>query len=112
MNIGNPPSWRKALLALKLTRGVTVSVSDEEIMRAKRIIDSSGVGCEPASAATVAGLKKLRAGGLIDPEETAAAILTGHILKDVDALEEMYGEEMLHLGDEPLSPKSVRDRLP
>ncbi|WP_083485010.1 threonine synthase [Paenibacillus ihumii] len=112
MNIGNPPSWRKALLALKLTRGVTVSVSDEEIMRAKRIIDSSGVGCEPASAATVAGLKKLRAGGVIDPEETAAAILTGHILKDVDALEEMYGEEMLHLGDEPLSPKSVRDKLP
>lgn len=112
MNIGNPPSWRKALAALELTQGVTVAVSDEEIMLAKRVIDRSGVGCEPASAATLAGLKKLRANGTIDKEETAVAILTGHMLKDVAALEELYSEEITHMpGGELLSPEAVRIAL-
>ncbi|MNJ63465.1 Threonine synthase [compost metagenome] len=111
MNIGNPPSWRKALSALELTQGVTVSVSDEEIMMAKGVIDRSGIGCEPASAATVAGLKKLRTGGVIDKDETAVAILTGHMLKDVDALEELYGEEIIKISGEPLSPEHIKECL-
>jgi threonine synthase len=82
MNIGNPPSWRKAQAMLNQTKGVTVSVTDEEIIAAKQLIDRSGIGCEPASAAAVAGLKKLTDCQIIDSDETALCILTGHILKD------------------------------
>ncbi|QGQ98545.1 threonine synthase [Paenibacillus psychroresistens] len=82
MNIGNLPSWRKAQAMLSQTKGVTVSVTDEEILAAKQLIDRSGIGCEPASAATVAGLRKLTASLIIDPDETALCVLTGHILKD------------------------------
>jgi threonine synthase len=83
LNIGNPPGWKKALYYTILqTDGITACVSDAEIMEAKSIIDRSGIGCEPASAATVAGLRKLVAAGDIHPEETAVCILTGHLLKD------------------------------
>jgi len=88
MNIGNPPSWRKARDFLSRTGGTTCSVTDEEIMEAKALVDRSGIGCEPASAATVAGLRKLIAEKKIDPEESAACILTGNLLKDTDVLRE------------------------
>lgn len=93
LNIGNPPSWKKAKHALKETDGITASVSDTEILNAKAIIDRSGIGCEPASAATVAGLKKLVDEKKIDKDETALCILTGHILKDTDALKEYHSED-------------------
>ncbi|WP_054955648.1 threonine synthase [Paenibacillus dakarensis] len=86
LNIGNPPSWRKALRTLEETNGVTCSVTDDEIFNAKAIVDKSGIGCEPASAATVAGLKKLISQNVIDKDETAVCILTGNLLKDTDAL--------------------------
>lgn len=91
LNIGNPPSWRKALRVLQLTNGVTASVSDGQIMQAKVMIDRSGLGCEPASASTLAGLVKLREQGVIAADETAACMLTGHLLKDIEALSELYG---------------------
>ncbi|MFD0678089.1 MULTISPECIES: threonine synthase [unclassified Paenibacillus] len=91
MNIGNPPSWKKALLyAVGQTNGVTASVTDEEIMNAKAVIDQSGIGCEPASAASVAGLKKLVDEGVIDREATAVCLLTGNMLKDTDAIREYH----------------------
>lgn len=90
LNIGNPPSWQKALHALRITNGVTVAVDDQEIMKAKRIIDRTGLGCEPASASTLAGLRKLVSKQTIDKDETAVCIVTGHILKDTEALEELY----------------------
>ncbi|MDB5085240.1 MAG: rhiB [Bacilli bacterium] len=90
LNIGNPPSWKKAQRTLKRTNGVTISVSDEEIMEAKAVVDQSGIGCEPASAATVAGLRKLVARQVIDQDESAVCILTGNILKDTDILEEYH----------------------
>lgn len=93
LNIGNPPSWKKAKHALKETNGITASVSDTEILNAKAIIDRSGIGCEPASAATVAGLKKLVDQQKIDKDETALCILTGNILKDTDALKEYHSED-------------------
>ncbi|WP_129708056.1 threonine synthase [Priestia megaterium] len=93
LNIGNPPSWKKAKHALKETNGITDSVSDTEILNAKAIIDRSGIGCEPASAATVAGLKKLVDEKKIDKDETALCILTGNILKDTDALKEYHSED-------------------
>ncbi|XEC92931.1 threonine synthase [Paenibacillus tarimensis] len=86
LNIGNPPSWRKAADALAFTNGLTVSVSDDEIFAAKAVVDRSGIGCEPASAAAVAGLKKLVESRIVDKDETAICILTGHLLKDTEAL--------------------------
>jgi threonine synthase len=66
---------------------VTASVSDKEILEAKALIDRSGIGCEPASAATLAGLRKLVASGTVGKDETAACLLTGSLLKDTDAIE-------------------------
>ncbi|MBD0380759.1 threonine synthase [Paenibacillus sedimenti] len=90
LNIGNPPSWRKARRVLEETGGVTTSVSDAEILDAKAVIDRSGIGCEPASAAALAGLRKLVRAGIADKDETAVCILTGHLLKDTDALKEYH----------------------
>jgi threonine synthase len=85
IKIGNPVSWKKALSAIKYTKGVVESVTDQEIMDAKAVIDSAGVGCEPASAASVAGAKKLFSAGVIDKGDKVACIITGNILKDPDS---------------------------
>jgi threonine synthase len=61
---------------------VVLAVSDAEILEAKAVIDASGVGCEPASAASVAGVRRLVADGTIRPGEQVVAVLTGHVLKD------------------------------
>ena len=84
IRIGNPRSWRKALRAVQFTGGFVMDVTDDEIAEAKAVIGQDGVGCEPASAATLAGLHKLRSEHVIDPEARVAAILTGHVLKDTD----------------------------
>ncbi|MEC0370971.1 threonine synthase [Paenibacillus chibensis] len=88
LNIGHPPSWQIARRALRLCQGVTCSVTDEEILEAKRMIDRSGIGCEPASASTLAGLTKLMREQVIDKDERALCILTGNLLKDTDILTE------------------------
>ncbi|OPA77688.1 threonine synthase [Paenibacillus selenitireducens] len=90
LNIGNPPSWRKAMRYIQQCNGITASVSDEEIMNAKAIIDASGIGCEPASAATLAGLRQLVENQWIHPEERAVCVLTGHMLKDTHAIESYH----------------------
>lgn len=82
IRIGNPVNWEKALKSIKATNGLVVRVSDNEIMAAKRIVDRSGIGCEPASAASLAGVRKLVAEGRIDHNDTVVSVLTGHILKD------------------------------
>ncbi len=85
IKIGNPVSWKKALKAIKLTKGVVEQVSDQEIMDAKAIVDSSGIGCEPASAASVAGAKKLLEKGILNRNEQVVCIITGNLLKDTDS---------------------------
>ena len=82
IKIGAPVSWRKALKAIHATRGLVEQASDQEIMDAKAVVDRSGVGCEPASAASVAGAKKLVETGVIDSGEEVVCILTGNLLKD------------------------------
>jgi len=82
IRIGNPASWRKALRVLDTTGGTVEEVSEAEIALAKAEIGSDGVGCEPASAVTMAGLKKLVARKFIAPDESVVLILTGHVLKD------------------------------
>jgi threonine synthase len=82
IRIGNPRSWKKAMRVLRFTNGFVLDVTDEEIGDAKEAIGRDGIGCEPASATTLAGLRKLVAQKQIDPEAKIVAILTGHVLKD------------------------------
>jgi threonine synthase len=82
IKIGNPVSWEKALRSIKETNGTVEQVSDNEIMDAKAVIDASGIGCEPASAASVAGVKKLREAGVIAMDESVVCVLTGNLMKD------------------------------
>ncbi|MGC2245126.1 MAG: threonine synthase [Terriglobales bacterium] len=84
IRIGNPASWKKALRVLRATGGRVEQVSEVEIAEAKAEIGADGIGCEPASAVTLAGLKKLRASGFVKPNEFVVLILTGHLLKDPD----------------------------
>jgi threonine synthase len=82
IRIGDPASWDRAVDAIRFTNGVVAAVTDEEILAAKAVIDASGVGCEPASAASVAGVRALAARGVIGPDDRVVAVLTGHVLKD------------------------------
>ena len=84
IRIGNPRSWRKALQAIHYTDGLVMDVTDEEIGEAKAMIGRDGIGCEPASATTLAGIRKLVAQGKLEPDAQIVAILTGHALKDTD----------------------------
>jgi threonine synthase len=87
LNIGDPPNWPKAMrYAMQQTDGVTVAVSDDEILDAKWRIDRSGIGCEPASAASLAGLRSLVASGVIQADATAVCVLTGNLLKDTQSI--------------------------
>ncbi len=85
IKIGNPVNYPKAVRTLQWTDGVVEQVNDQEIMDAKALIDAQGIGCEPASGTTLAGLRKLVESGVIQPNETVVGLLTGHILKDPDA---------------------------
>ena len=84
IRIGNPASWRKATRVIQESGGWCLDVSEAEIAIAKAELGSEGLGCEPASAVTLAGLKKLRAQGVIGSSETVVLVLTGHTLKDAD----------------------------
>lgn len=86
IRIGDPVSYEKAVASIRYTHGVVEEVTDAELLAAKREIDEMGIGCEPASATTLAGVKKLRAAGTIGPADRIACVLTGHILKDTDAI--------------------------
>jgi threonine synthase len=82
IRIGTPASWKKAVRVLEATGGAVEQVSEIEIALAKTEIGADGIGCEPASAVTLAGLKKLVKQGFVKAEETVVLILTGHLLKD------------------------------
>src|SRR5205814_6353898 len=84
IRIGNPASWKKALRVITESEGTVEQVSEIEIALAKAEIGSEGIGCEPASAVTLAGLKKLVKQGFVKANESVALILTGHVLKDAD----------------------------
>jgi threonine synthase len=84
IRIGHPANWKKARRVLDWAGGWCESVTDEEIFEAKRVLAEDGVGCEPASAATVAGLRKLVRAGKIDRRADVVCVLTGHQLKDTD----------------------------
>jgi threonine synthase len=84
IRIGNPASWKKALRVIRESEGTVEQVSEIEIAMAKSEIGAEGIGCEPASAVTLAGLKKLVRQGFVKTHESVVLILTGHALKDAD----------------------------
>ena len=92
IRIGDPASYDRAVRAIRETNGVVIALSDADILDAKAVVDSSGVGCEPASAASVAGARTLVARGVIRPDESVVGVLTGHILKDSDILLKYHRE--------------------
>lgn len=86
IRIGNPVNYAKARVVIQATDGVVTQVTDEEILAAKAAIDGSGLGCEPASACSLAGTRRLVGAGIIGRGESVVAILTGHVLKDADVI--------------------------
>jgi threonine synthase len=86
IRIGDPASYDRGVRAIRETRGVVAAVSDDAILEAKAVVDASGAGCEPASAASVAGVKQLRKAGVIKAGDSVVAILTGHVLKDAETV--------------------------
>ncbi len=86
IKIGDPASIGRARKAIQFTNGIVARVSDREILDAKAHIDRCGIGCEPASAATLAGVRKLAGAGMIGPDESVVGVLTGHLLKDTEAV--------------------------
>lgn len=99
IKIGAPVSWQKALRAVIASGGTVLSVSEQEMADAKAIIGREGVGCEPASASTVAGIRRLVADGVIGADEDVVAVLTGHVLKDTDYAIEYHQENLFSDGD-------------
>jgi len=93
INIGNPASTPRARRTIEQTGGIVTTVTDAEIMDAKAAIDRVGIGCEPASAASLAGTRRLVAEGVIAPDATVVGIVTGHLLKDTESV------VAYHLGD-------------
>src|SRR5487761_2478467 len=84
IRIGDPVSWPKAWREVTASNGVVEQVTEQEIADAKAQIGRCGIGCEPASAATLAGLRKLTAAGTVSRDADVVAVLTGHVLKDTD----------------------------
>lgn len=97
IRIGNPASWKLAEVARDESNGLIDSVTDEEILKAYKLMTSKeGVFSEPASNASIAGLLKLHEQGKLEPNQTVVAILTGNGLKDPDTA--------IDLLDSPITP--------
>ena len=120
IRIGNPVNAPKALPGIRETGGTAVAVSDDEITEAQREIAGEGVGVEPASAASVAGLHKLRAEGVVEEDESVVCLTTGHLLKDPDAAAKAGNDPepvansteavLDHIGASSSVGRSVRER--
>ena len=108
IRIGNPASWKGAVAARDESEGLIDAVSDDEILEAQRMVAGlEGVFCEPASAAGVAGVRRLRREGRIGPDEVVVCVLTGHGLKDPDAVQAEEGA----LTPIPADLASIREAL-
>ncbi len=107
IRIGDPRSWRKALRALRETGGTCEAATDDEILEAKAAVDAAGIGCEPASAASVAGVRKLVAAGTIERGARVACILTGHVLKDPETTVSYHASERLGANRPVPAPDSI-----
>ena len=94
IRIGDPVSWPKALHEVTASNGVVEQVSEQEIADAKAVIGQCGIGCEPASAATLAGIRKLTGAGTMAADADVVAVLTGNVLKDPDYIYRYHSGEL------------------
>ncbi len=112
IRIGNPVNFEKAKRSIEFTNGVVVEVSDRDILLAKREIDSMGIGCEPASASSLAGLYKMLEEGIVKNDETVVLILTGNLLKDPDTVVKFHTGEIDGISQEFINrPIPVRSDI-
>jgi len=102
IEISRPVNLKKCLRTIDICNGVVRAVTDEEICDAKAIIGKYGLGCEPASAATIAGLKHLRSEGVIEANERVACVLTGHPLKDPNVTVNYHKEKQGKFSNPPI----------
>jgi threonine synthase len=107
IEINRPVNLTKALRALEWCNGVVREVTDQEMLDAKAKVGAGGLGCEPASAASVAGVKRLRQEGVVSPDERVVCILTGHQLKDPTATVAYHSSDPKTF-DEVLGKRGVR----
>ena len=103
IKIGAPVSWQKAWRAVNETGGSVITVTEQEIADAKATIGRDGVGCEPASATTVAGIRKLVADSTIKADDSVVAVLTGHVLKDPDYVMKYHSQKLAAPDGTPLA---------
>ncbi|MCK4957836.1 MAG: pyridoxal-phosphate dependent enzyme, partial [Planctomycetes bacterium] len=102
IEISRPVNLKKCLRALDICNGVVLAVTDEEIVNAKAQVGMHGLGCEPASAASIAGLKHLLADGTIGAGEKVACVLTGHALKDPNVTVNYHKEKQGPFSNPPV----------
>ncbi|MBN1457143.1 MAG: hypothetical protein JW912_04755, partial [Sedimentisphaerales bacterium] len=102
---------KKCLRALDVCNGVVLAVTDEEIVDAKAQIGLYGLGCEPASAATIAGLKYLLADGTVSKDETIACVLTGHELKDPNVTVNYHKDGQGQFSNPPIEAPNDLDEI-
>ncbi len=107
IKIGNPVNYPKAVRTLEWTDGVVEQVTDQALMEAKSRIDAAGIGCEPASGCTLAGIRKLVENGVIKRHETVVGVLTGHVLKDADATINYHQDRIPDV--HPVNPNHIHD---
>ncbi|MBX3396651.1 MAG: threonine synthase [Phycisphaerae bacterium] len=113
IEIADPVNLPKALRSLSALNGVVTDVSDEEILDEKARIGRSGFGCEPASAASLAGLRRLIREGTVDHDARVVCILTGHGLKDPDATASYHmGVKQLEQAETPGAPVRPHSNRP
>jgi threonine synthase len=110
IRIGNPASWKKAVRVLQATNGSAEQVSEVEIALAKAEIGADGIGCEPASAVTLAGLKKLLKQGFVQPNQTVVLILTGHLLKDPEFTLKFHRGDLFATSGHEKETRSLSDQ--
>jgi threonine synthase len=108
IRIGNPASWKKAVHVLAETGGACEDVNEAEIAQAKAEIGAEGIGCEPASAVTLAGLKKLLRQGFVQPQNSVVLVLTGNVLKDPDFTMDFHRGEMFREAPTDAQLESLR----
>jgi len=111
IEISRPVNLKKCLRSIDVCQGIVRAVSDEEIVDAKAVIGKHGLGCEPASAASIAGLRHLRAENVIGADERVACVLTGHPLKDPNVTVNYHKEKQGQFSNPPIEAPNDFDEI-
>jgi threonine synthase len=111
IEISRPVNLKKCLRAIDVCNGVVRAVTDQEICDAKAIIGKYGLGCEPASAATIAGLRHLLTEGIVEKDASVACVLTGHALKDPNVTVNYHKDKQGQFSNPPIEAPNDLDAI-